>query len=225
MRDFLACVCLTAFEAFQPPLPQNLALQKGRRISGARFSRGSSAFQPLRLPSLPSPKTLGAVFCAWLRHPVSARLSEAVCLGLSLCGSLPSLLGSGFPSFLPQSSLCCLPLAASPPLAGNGFPWCASFSTNACWPPFKAGRYFQYMPWFVVLLLGRGLFFGAKWFWGFNISFSLCACCLAGVYFGALVFWAWLWWSNFQWARCICGLQIDFFVDGSCLHVCVCMLF
>ena len=116
VRAFLACVCLTAFEAFQPPLPQNLALQKGRRISGARFSRGSSAFQPLRLPSLPSPKTLGAVFCAWLSHPVSARLSEAVCLGLSLCGSLPSLLGSGFPSFLPQSSLCCLPLAASPPI-------------------------------------------------------------------------------------------------------------
>ena len=90
----------------QPPLPPKLALQKGRPLSKARFSRRSSAIQPLRLSSLSCPKTLGAVFCAGLRHPVSARLSQAVCLGPPLCGSLPSLLGSGSQSFLPQSSSC-----------------------------------------------------------------------------------------------------------------------
>ena len=61
----------------------------------------------MRLSSLSCrPKTLGALFCAGLRHTVSARLSQAVCLGPPLCGSLPSLLGSGRPSFLPQSSSC-----------------------------------------------------------------------------------------------------------------------
>ena len=63
----------------------------------------------LRLSSLACPKTLGAVFCARLRHPVTACLSQAVCLCPLSCGSLPSLLGSGYPLVWPKNlQVACL---------------------------------------------------------------------------------------------------------------------
>ncbi len=188
----------------QPPLPPKLALQKGRPLSRARFSRWSSPLQPLRLSSLSCPKTLGAVFCAGLRHPVSARLFQAVCLSPPLCGSLPSLLGSGRPSFLPQSSSCgCLwrlPISWRT-MVPRGAPQSPQARVGLL---SKSGGLSLTCLGVWCCLWGAVLFLGALGFWGFNIAFLSCVCCLAGFYFGALVFWV-------VWARCICGLQIIFF--------------
>ncbi len=80
----------------------------------------------LRLFSLSCPKTLGALCCARVRHPVSACLSQAVRLCALSCGSLPSLLGSGSPLFWPKNlHVACLwrlPTLLGPFWAGNGFP-------------------------------------------------------------------------------------------------------
>ncbi len=71
------------------------------------------------------------------------------------------------------------------------------------------------MPWLVVLPLGRGFVFGHLWVLGFNILCFPCVCCLAGFYFGALVFCDCL-------GTCICGLHIEFPFE-EVMFTCLCV--
>ncbi len=206
-------------------MPPKLALQKGRPLSRARFSRRSSAIQPLRLSSLSCPKTLGAVFCAGLRHPVSARLSQAVCLGPPLCGSLPSLLGSGRPSFLPQSSSCgCLwrlPISWRT-MVPRGAPQSPQARVGLL---SKSGGLSLTCLGVWCCLWGAVLFLGDLGVLGLQHLISSLR-----VLFGRVLFWG----VGFLvvWVRCICGLQIDFFewvmITCLCVHaflgVCLCLL-
>ncbi len=88
----------------------------------------------------------------------------------------PQLAGVGPSIVSAPKFVMWLPLAASNLMANNGSPWCASISPGACWPPFKVGRFVPYMPWCVVLPLGRGFIFGGPWGFGASTSHFFLAC-------------------------------------------------
>ncbi len=138
----------------------------------------------------------------------------------------PQLAGVGLSIVSAPKFFMCLPLAASNLMAGNGSSWCASFSPGACWPPFKVGRFVLYMPCFVGLPLGRGLIFGHLGILALQHIISFLRVLLGRVLFWALVFLV-------VWARCICGLQIEFIFEWVmitclCAHAvigaCLCLL-
>ncbi len=161
----------------------------------------------LRLFSLSCPKTLGALCCAQLRHPVSACPSKAVRLCALSCGSLPSLLGSDCPLVWPQKSSCGLPLAAAN-LVGHSWwvtvsPWCASFSLNLVGLLSRSGGLSFTSLGLWCCLWGAVLFLGTFGFWGFNILCFPCVGCFGRVLFWGGVFLAWH-------GTCICGLHIEF---------------